>query len=157
MKKIFTLTLAALFVSLISFAADRPRPGKITVTSFDNAAVIVKIDGRNYNMDHNSTVLDNLRPGFHTIEIFKFEGRGFFGGRRLRTIYSTNMFVAQSQLIDVNIGRFGQVNVQKSFYGGYDRGDDRGRGWGDNDHRNNDRGYDDHENDRDRDHRGGRY
>jgi hypothetical protein len=146
MKKIFTLTLAALFVSLISFAADRPRPGKITVTTFDNASVIVKIDGRRYDLNRNRAVLDNLRPGNHSIEILKYEGRGgIFGGRRLRTIYSTNMFVGQAQLVDININRFGQVNVQKSSYGRDDR-DDRGRDWGSNDR-----------NDRDRDHRGGRY
>lgn len=152
MKKIFTLTLAALFVSLISFAADRPRPGKITVRSFDNAALFVKIDGIRYNLDRNIAVLDNLRPGTHSIEIFRSEGRGgFFGGRRMRSIYSTNMFLGQSQLVDVNINPFGQVSVQKSNYGGYDR-DGRDRGWGDN----NDRGYGDRGNDN-RDHRGGRY
>ena len=146
MKKIFTLTLAALFVSLITFAADRPKPGKITVTSADNS-VVVKIDGRIYDLNRNTTVLDNLRPGYHTIEVLKSQGRGgFFGGRRLRTIYSTNLMVAQSQLIDVNINRFGQVNVTKSFYGRFDN--DRNGGWGNNDR---DRGRDD------RDHRGGRY
>ncbi|AXY76965.1 hypothetical protein D3H65_24565 [Paraflavitalea soli] len=146
MKKIFTLAAILLSLSVATFAADRPKKGKISVTSNTFGNLIVKIDGQRYNMDRNDLVLNSIRPGNHRVEIYRMERRGIFGGMRTKVLYSDNVFVAPDQLVNLNVNRNDYVVVRKSGFDPYGRDDKWGRG--------NDRYHDYSQRDDDRDHRG---
>lgn len=147
MKKIFTLVAILIGFSVASFAADRPKKGKISVTSNSYSTIFVRIDGQRYSVDRNDFVMNNIRPGNHRVEIFRMERGGFFGRTRTRVIYSDNVFVAPGQMVNLNVNRNDYVVVRKSGFDPYDRDDRWGR---DKDHdRDNDYGR----RDDDRDHR----
>lgn len=134
MKKIFTLAAILMTLSIASFAADRPKKGKISVTSNSNANIFVKIDGQKYNLDRNEFVLNSLKPGNHRVEVYKLERGGFFGGMRTKVLYSNFVNVAPDQMVNLNINRFDDVVIRKSAdnFGGRDDkwGNDRGQGNG---------------------------
>ena len=151
MKKIFTLAAILISLSIASFAADRPKKGKISVTSNSHANIFVKIDGQKYNLDRNEFMLSSIRPGNHQVEIFRMERVGIFGAMRVRSIYCNTLFIAPDQLVNLNVNRYGDVAVRKSSaYDPYDRDDKWGRdkdydrdhdyGRRDDDRRDNDRG-----------------
>lgn len=119
MKKIFTL--AALLFSITSFAAERPKPAKLAITSSDKNIVQVKIDGIMYKLDRNTFVMDNIRTGNHTITIYKTEQMGF--RKRTQVIYNNSLFIAPAQFIDIDINRNGKVKMSRSSLDRYDRDD----------------------------------
>ena len=125
MKRIFTLalTLTALLFSVTSFAADHPRPNdsKVAIRSNSDAYIQVFIDGRQYNVNQNGFLVDNIRSGRHRIEVFKVENYGMFR-RRPQMVYSSTMDVRPWESLNININRFERVFVDTRF----DR-DDRGR------------------------------
>lgn len=128
MKKIFTLAAILIGLSVVSFAADRPKKGKISVTSNSYATLFVKIDGQRYNLDRNDFVLNSIRPGNHRVEIYRIERRGMFGRMSARVIYSDNVFVGPGQSVNLLVNRNDYVVVRNSGYNGYDRDDRWGRG-----------------------------
>lgn len=148
MKKIFTLAAILIGFSVASFAADRPKKGKISVTSNSYSNLIVKIDGQRYNVDRNDFVMNSIRPGNHRVEIYKMERGGFFGRMRTKVLYNDNVFVAPGQMVNLNVNRNDYVVVRKSGANPYDRDDRWGR---DRDDRDHDYGR----RDDDRDHRNG--
>lgn len=127
MKKLFTLVAILIGLGVASFAADRPKKGKISVTSASNATIFVKIDGRNYNMNRNDFVADNINPGNHRVEIYKIERGGLFGRARTKVIYSNSVFIAPGQMVNLNVNRNDYVVVRKSNNNPYDRDDQWGR------------------------------
>lgn len=145
MKKIFTL--AAILFSVTTFAAD-PRPGKLAIRSNSNQYIQVVIDGRQYNLDRNGFVMDNIRPGRHCIEVYQVNKYGMFR-RRPQMIYSSTTFVKPWESLNININRFEKVWVDSRsdrndrYNGGYangrdrDRDNDRTPGYGDRDRDNN--------------------
>lgn len=147
MKKIFTLAAILLSLSVATFAVDRPKKGKISVTSNTVGNLIVKIDGQRYNMDRNDLVINSIKPGSHRVEIYRMERRrGIFGGMKTKVLYSNSVFVGADQSVNVNVNRNDVVVVRKSGFDPYDR-DDK---WG----RDNDRDHDYGKRDDDRDHKG---
>jgi len=146
MKKIFTLTMILISLSVASFAADRPKKGKISVTSNINATIFVKIDGEKYNLDRNEFVLNSIRPGNHRVEIYQIERAGLFGRMKTRVLYSDFINVAPDQAVNMNVNRMGNVMVRKSGYDPYDRDDKWGR---DRDDDRDHGGYSQKDNDRD--------
>lgn len=135
MKSIFTLTLAALLFSITSFAAVRPKPSKLAITSNDRSLIQVKIDGVMHTLDRNTFVMDNIRAGNHNITIYKTESVGF--RKRTQVIYNNSIFISPAQFVDIDINRNGKVKMNKSSLDRFDR-DDRynknGRGYNDRDH-----------------------
>ena len=149
MKRIFTI--AAILFSVTTFAAGYPKPAKISVTSKDRASIVIKIDGRKYDLDRNTFAMSNIKPGYHTIEIYRIENVGMFRSRKARVVYNNSMYIAPSQIVDIDINRFGQVQVRKSDFDRFDRNDRKaGR---DRDNRNDDW----NDRDGDRDGRNGRF
>ena len=133
MKKIFTLAVMLIGLSVASFAADRPKKGKISVTSNTTATIFVKIDGQKYNLDRNEIVLNSIRPGNHRVEIYQMQRAGIFGGgMRTKVIYSDFINVAPDQAVNLNVNRMGSVVVRKSGFDPYGRddkwGNDKDRG-----------------------------
>ncbi|MHA4845654.1 hypothetical protein ACX0G7_15880 [Flavitalea antarctica] len=164
MKRIFTL--AALFISMVSFAAAPPRAGRMIINNGDYNNIVIRINGRSYNVDQQTLVLNNLAGGRHHLEVFRIERKPrSFGRSKPVLIYSSAVYVDPSFIVDVNVSRFGRVSVGKSMivrngsdrYGndryGNDRYDnDRDRNYGDdrydgnrnrNDRSNDEKRYDD--------------
>jgi hypothetical protein len=144
MKKIFTLAAILISLSVASFAADRPKKGKISVTSASNTSIFVKIDGQQYNLDRNEFALNSIKPGNHRVEIYQMQ-RGLFGVMKTKVLFSNVVSVGPDQLVNLNVNRNGIVAVRKSAYDVYGR-DDK---WGND--KNHDYGRrDDDRNSRDR-------
>jgi hypothetical protein len=137
MKKIFTL--AAILFSVITFAAENPRPSdsKIAIRSNSDAFIQVFVDGKQYNINRNGFVMDIIRSGRHRIEVYKVDNYGMFR-RRPQMVYSSTTVVKPWESLNININRFERVLVDTRF----DRDDHRGndRNWGND--RNNDRDRD---------------
>lgn len=136
MKNIFTL--AALLFSISSFAAERPKPSKLAITSNDKSMIMVKIDGVMHTLDRNTFVMDNIRAGNHNITIYKTETVGF--RRKTQVIYNSSIFISPAQFVDIDINRNGKVKMNKTSLDRFDR-DDRynGNGRGYNNRNNDDR------------------
>lgn len=133
MKRIFTL--AAILFSVTTFAANG-HPGhndsKLAIRSNSDAIIQVFIDGRQYNINRNGFVLDNIRSGRHRIEVYKVDNYGRFR-RRPQMVYSNVMVVKPWESLNININRGERVWVNTRFdrndrrRGGYDRDYGRGR------------------------------
>jgi hypothetical protein len=138
MKKILTLAVI-LFAVTAAFAAEPPRPnyGKVSIKSRSNEFIQVVIDGKQYSMDRSGFVVDNLRPGRHSIQIYKVERQAF--RTRPQMIYNSTMNVKPWELIDININRRERVSVSSRIdpadrYG-RDGRNDRGPRYDDRDDR----------------------
>ena len=134
MKKIFTL--AAILFSVTTFAANghpHPNDSKLAIRSNSDAFIQVFIDGKQYNMNRNGFIMDNIRSGRHRIEVYKVDNYGMFR-RRPQMVYSNTTFVKPWESLNININRGERVFVDTRF----DRDD---RYYGRDDHRGNDRDY----------------
>ena len=148
MKKIFTLI--AVMISITTFAAPGPKTSKISISNNDRSKIQVKIDGKMYDLN-NTFVMDGVRPGGHSITIYKTESMGF--RKKTEVIYNSSMFVSAGQLINVDINRNGKVVVKTLSNNKLDR-DDRNKG---NDRDYNDRNDRNDRNNNNRDNNYGRY
>ena len=151
MKKIFTL--AAILFSVTTFAAGNPRPddSKIAIRSNSDAFIQVFVDGKQYNINRNGFVMDNIRSGRHRIEVYKVDNYGMFR-KRPQLVYSSTMVVKPWESLNININRFEKVIVDTRFDRNDRRGNDRNYG--------RDRDYNDgrdYNNGPDRNDRDGRY
>jgi hypothetical protein len=127
MKKIFTL--AAILFSVTTFAAGNPRPNdsKIAIRSNSDAFIQVFIDGKQYNMNRNGFVMDNIRSGRHRIEVYKVDNYGMYR-RRPQLVYSSTMVVKPWESLNININRFEKVWVDTRFDRDERRRNDRNYG-----------------------------
>ena len=162
MKTIFTLLLSTLF-SLASFAYDGVR---LTISSITTNKMFVEVDGRRYNLDGNTVTIRDMRPGYHTVKVYREAKRNngrIIGNKNKReqTLYNTRVHLKEGYHFDIVVNRFGKVLVDErridrndDWYNEDDENydNDRDRDW-DNDRDNRD--YDDEDgydrNDRDRD------
>jgi hypothetical protein len=143
MKAIFTLLLVTVFTS--AFAYDE---GKLTITVASQKNIQVYVDGRIYQADENSFVLNNIQPGNHSIKIYKKgkkNNNSYGNNRNSRNdrndnrndlIYSSTVYVKPSTHVDVMINRFGKAMVDEKVLSNRnsDWGDDN---WNDQDGYNN--------------------
>src|SRR5215213_9973222 len=124
MNKLYSLMLI-LFISVAAFAADRPRSGRLTITTFDNSDIRVEIDGRRYNSNDNYVRINNINSGYHGVQVFRRQSSGVFGGSRERLVYSSNLYVRPEFQIDVLIDRSGRAQVREYDLGRNNRKDRR--------------------------------
>lgn len=113
MSKMYSLILV-MFISIATFAAERPRSGKLTITTYDNSDIRVEIDGRRYNTGDNTVRINNINPGYHTIQVYRRQSHNIFGrssGERL--VYSNNVYVRPEHRVDIVIDRNGRAQVQE--------------------------------------------
>ena len=114
MKRFFTL--AALFISMVSFAAAPPRAASIVINNADKDMIQVRLNGRTYNVNQQTILLNNLAGGRHRLEIYKIERKPFgFIKPKPVLIFSSAVYVDASFIVDVNISRFGKVSIGKSL------------------------------------------
>ena len=133
MKKIFTLVLG-LMLTVAMFAADR-RP---TVTVNGSRKYEVVIDGRTYSTNYgNTNSISNMFNGRHNIKVYELRP-GFF--MKTKRLVASSGFQLRNSDIQINVDRFGQLQITESRFG---------RDWNDHgDGRGNDRNYG-HDRDRD--------
>jgi hypothetical protein len=116
MKTIFTLLLASLFTTS-AFAAD---DGRLTITISTQTDVQVVIDKQTYRLDDNDNtlVLNNVRPGQHTIQVYYNRGNRNNGNSQNRNnrkdiLYSSTVNVRPNYDVDIMINRFGKALVDE--------------------------------------------
>ena len=133
MKNIFTLLLVT--VSASAFAYDG---GKLTITVPSSKNIQVYVDGRAYQDNDNTIVLNNIQAGNHSITIYKNSrnanaNNGNYGRNNQRdkknyrgeVLYSSNVYVRPSYHVDVMINRFGKALVdERAINGNYQNDDD---------------------------------
>ena len=140
MKIVFTLLLATVFTS--AFAYDE---GKLTITVASKKNIEVYVDGQIYQDNDNSFVVNNIKPGNHTIKIYKKSknnknNKGYGNNRNDRNdrrqdlIYSSTVYVRPAYHVDVMINRFGKAMVDEKAMS-----KNKNKNWGDDDW--NDDGY----------------
>jgi len=157
MKKIYTLISSFFFAISLMAAGAHPMAGKLTIRSFDNDDIKVVIDGKRFDPRFNSMMLDNLRPGFHQIKVFKERDRfiNIFGHRRYDVVYNATINVRPRTHTLISIDRFNRSKVEVITLYGYSRG--KGNAYGKNKgNRYSDWDENDHQFDFDRDGRQGR-
>ncbi|TMI85854.1 MAG: hypothetical protein E6H10_01815 [Bacteroidetes bacterium] len=135
MKKIFTLVLG-LMCTVAMFAADR-RP-TVTVTSAKTFEIV--IDGRHYMPNYGNTVsISNLFNGGHNIQVYQVRP-GFL--MRSKRIVASSSFQLRNNDVQINVDRFGQLQIIQSGFGrDWNSRDRDGHGYG----QQNGRGYDQHD------------
>ena len=127
MKKIFTLA-TGLLISAVMFAADR-RPS-VTVTSSKKYQIV--IDGKAISSGYASSVsIDGLRQGFHNIKVYQLNKFMFLSNKKL--VASSGFQVGDCD-VNIQVDRFGQIDVSQSASNNWNKNDDRGFG-------KNDRGF----------------
>ena len=133
MKNIFTLLLVTASVS--AFAYDG---GKLTISVPSSKNIQVYVDGRVYQDNDNTIVLNNIQAGNHSITIYKNSrntnaNNGNYGRNNQRdkknnrgdVLYSSNVYVRPSYHVDVMINRFGKALVdERAMNGNYQNDDD---------------------------------
>lgn len=126
MKKIFTLVLG-LICTVAMFASDR-RP-TVTVTAARKFEIV--IDGRHLMSNYGNTMsISNLFNGFHNIQVYQSRP-GFF--RSPKRLVASSSFQLRNNDVQINVDRFGQLQIIQSGFG---------RDWSD---RDRDRGYESHD------------
>ncbi|HET9826224.1 MAG TPA: hypothetical protein VFP87_12880 [Chitinophagaceae bacterium] len=140
MKKIFTLVLG-LAITAAMFAADR-RP-TVTITAPKRFDIV--IDGRHDMGKYGNTVsISNLFNGRHGIQVFQMRPGFFAGNRRL---VASSSFQLRNSDVQINVDRFGQLQIVQSRFGHdcHDRDGDR-NGYDQRDgHSDNGYGHDQHD------------
>jgi hypothetical protein len=136
MKLTFTL-LMSIFVSLAASAAGI-NDSKLSITVAGSENIQVVVDNQRYQQTDN-TVLINLQPGRHTIQVYKTRSadRSVFRANRndrSELLYSTTINVRPRQFVDIVINRFGKALVDERSLMAYNEYDER---------------YDDRDNERD--------
>ena len=138
MKKISTLGFSIL-ISVASFA--NYAPSRLTVSAESNTTIKVTVDGGRFDQQSfgNSVVFDNLQPGFHSVKVYQLSDRRFGFGRRgddYRLVYNGSVNVKPLFATSIELGRFGNVQINEQPLRGYDN-----RRWENDDRRRNDRDY----------------
>jgi hypothetical protein len=167
MKRIFTL-FTSLFLTLALLAADRPK-SMLTIKSADQSDIRVIIDGRRFEPNDNYMRIRDMKPGYHSIKVYRERNFGIFTifGQRYDVVFNNSMFIKPFSNVMISIDRLGRAQVFENNMGGrrdWDDGDvrhdhdwDFGRGRNDGDYGDRDRGSNDRDSRWGQDNRGGGY
>jgi hypothetical protein len=149
MKSIFTFLISTV-ISISSFAFYGE--SKLAVTYLGKDEIRVMVNDAQYRDNGREILVDNLRPGYHTIKVYKEKskrrknwwgfgkGDGIFGNK-YELLYTSSVYVKPGYFVDIVINRFGRALVDEkpmNRNGRWD--DDEDNGW-DSD-RDRDRGRD---------------
>jgi hypothetical protein len=146
MKTIFTL-FAVMVMSMAAIAVPVKNPSRaqsmLTIKSQGSGDIRVVIDGRRFDPAYNSMVLYNLKPGRHSIKIFRQRNnRPFdFFGKRYELVFNRSIVVRPRTNMLIAIDRFGNSQIlqrplqrQSRFVYEWERLDqnfERDRSWND--------------------------
>jgi hypothetical protein len=129
MKKIFTLVLGMMITAAI-FAADR----KPMVTVSASKRYTVVIDGRQYRTNGSTISISNLFNGEHAVRVYKGKPGFFMNANKL---VASSGFQVRNNDVQINIDRFGQIQISESRFGhdwsGHDNDRRKGHDYGQRD------------------------
>jgi hypothetical protein len=124
MKYLFTL----LFATSLATSAFAYNEGKLTITLATKSNVQVVVDGRTYQENENTIVLNDVQPGNHRIQIYKAKRNGNGNGRsrndRNELLYTTTVQVKPNYHVDIMVNRFGKALVDERALRSNGRWDD---------------------------------
>jgi hypothetical protein len=115
MNKVYILVFALLLSATVF--AERPRSGRLTIATYDNASIRVEIDGRRYSERDNTIRINNINPGHHSIQVYRMTSGDIFSRSRERLIYSTSLYVKPEYQVDIYIDRAGRADVRERDLG----------------------------------------
>lgn len=118
MKRIFTFLLG-LAVSAAAMAADVE--SRITVSFYGHNEFIVLIDGQNVTTNRNHILLHNVRPGKHSIEVYRI--RRMMGRTIDRPVYTATFTVQPQYNLDIVIAHNGYAQFKQVRNSVHDKGD----------------------------------
>src|SRR5215212_11190292 len=110
MKRIFTLfTLVLLSLSL--FAAEKKPQTLLTIASVERSDIRVVIDGRRFEPNTNYMRIRDMRPGYHTVKVYRERNVGFYTifGKKYELVFSNSMMIKPQSSITIAIDRFGRA------------------------------------------------
>lgn len=112
MKTFFTL-FTSLLLSISLLANNGRAKSVVTVKSMDNSDIRVVMNGKRFEPNHNSLVINNVNAGRHTIKVYKQSRTGLFNivGRRYELVYSSQVQIKNRTQLFITIERNGFVNV----------------------------------------------
>ncbi len=125
MKKIITLLLSSL-ITLSLFAG--PYSSRISVSFYTNKNYTVVIDGRSVGANSNSLLINNIRPGQHTFDLY-LVSRDYRNSAR--SVYSSSFVTRPQYDLDIIIDHSGSIRFYEKR--AEIRRDGNDRDWNDND------------------------
>lgn len=110
MKKIFTLLVSSFFsLSLLAYDGSR-----LSISTFTAGSQLkVEVDGRDYRMNDNIVVLNNLSQGNHQVTIYRQIRKNVFGFGRRAIVYNGTVYIKRGFHTDITINRFGRALVDE--------------------------------------------
>ena len=139
MKKIFTLFASSLLAVAV-FATGVKPTSMLTITSAGQEEIRVVMDGKTFEPNNNSVIIENINTGTHDIAVYRQKKNGFatFFGKKYEMLYNTTFNVRNRTHVVINIDRKGRVTTQETKLtrigngnGGY--GNDNNGQWDDYD------------------------
>lgn len=125
MKTIFTL-FASLFMSIAVFAAKNNTI--LTVKSVDQSDISIVLDGKRFDADDNSIMIQGLQNGTHDIKVYRERNNGVFSifGKRYELVYNTSISIKNNRHLFITIERNGRISmIENKIKKGYVQNDDR--------------------------------
>lgn len=111
MKKISTL-FTSLILTASVFAADRPK-STLMITLTDRSDIKVVVDGRRFEPDHNSIMIDGLDAGTHDVKVYaqKSAGTFFIFGKRYQVVFDGPVSVKSRSRTTLAIDDRGNISI----------------------------------------------
>jgi len=111
MKKISTLFTSLIFTASV-FAADRPK-STLMITLTDRSDIKVVVDGRRFEPDHNSIMIDGLDAGTHDVKVYaqKSAGTFFIFGKRYQVVFDGPVSVKPRSRTTLAIDDCGNISI----------------------------------------------
>ena len=152
MKKFITLiTALALTFSVFAQPDESARRGgayyqsRLSISTAANSSVWVFVDGNSYNNRDNDDeiLINNIRPGYHSIKVYKQKNDRYGNGRRFnknrQLVYEGNIYMKPQFHTDISINRFGRAfiderQMDQAYYASYNENeqDHDGADWNNN-------------------------
>ena len=127
MKTFFTL-FTSFLISTAIFAADARPKSMLTIKSVTNDEIQVVVDGRTFEPQGNSILIQNIDAGYHTVKIYREKNYGFFNNhrRKFELVYNSSLAVKPRTSLEISVDRFGRTSISEEKI-------KRNRDWDDND------------------------
>jgi hypothetical protein len=112
MKIAFTL-LSSLIIISTAFAGNESR---LTISVTGKTEFEIVVDNRSYTTENNALLISGIKPGYHTIKVYRIRGGRGNAVRvndRNGLVNTSTILVKPGYHIDIMINRFGKALVDE--------------------------------------------
>ncbi len=111
MKTIFTL-LSSLILSIAVFAGNHPKTSLI-IKSSDQNDIRVVIDGQRFEPNDYHLSIRDMRPGYHTVKIYRERNTGLFTifGQRYDMVFNNSIMMRPNSNLMIVIDNYGRARM----------------------------------------------